>query len=220
VGQSGHDLPRVAAAAAAGEKKSLRAAERATPRVPRLRTAFRAQIGAYESARLKFVDEAGVTLAMTRPYGRAAPGERVVDAVPQHYGTRQTLLAALSLQGVGAPWVIDGAVDGDGFLLWVQHVLAPTLQAGDLVVMDNLKAHKVAGVEAALTARGARLLSLSPYSPDFNPIEQCWAKIKTGLRTAKARTLATLLAAMRQALATVTEADARAWFAHCGYAVH
>jgi transposase len=220
MGESCHALPGVAAAEAAGEKKSLHASERDTPRVQHLRAAFRAQSRPCQRARLKFVDEAGVTLALTRRSGRAAPGERVVDAVPQNYGTSQTRLAALSLRGVAAPWVIDGAVDGDAFLLWVQHVLGPTLQAGDIVVMDNLRAHKVAGVEEAIMARGARLLYLSPYSPDFNPIEQCWSKLKTSLRAAKARTLDTLLAAMRQALATVTEADARAWFAHCGYAVH
>lgn len=157
---------------------------------------------------------------MTRLSGRAAPGERVVDAVPQNYGTSQTMLAALSLSGVDAPWVIAGAVDGTVFRTWVEHVLGPTLQPGDMVVMDNLKVHKVAGVEEAIRARGARLLYLAPYSPDFNPIEQCWSKIKTFLRQAKARTSDTVFAAIGQALATVTTADAQAWFAHCGYAVH
>lgn len=146
-----------------------------------------------ESSRLKFVDEAGATCALTRLYGRAAPGERVVDAVPQNYGTSQTRLAALSLSGVAAPWVIEGAVDGDVFRIWVERALGPTLQPGDLVVMDNLKAPKVKGVEDAITARGARRLSRSPSSPAFNPIEQCWSKIKTFLRRAKARTLETLL---------------------------
>jgi transposase len=220
LGESRHALPRVAAAAAAGEKKSLHASARDTPRVQQLRRAFRAQSRPCQRARLKFVDEAGATRALTRRYGRAAPGERVVDAVPQNYGTSQTMLAALSLRGVAAPWVIDGAVDGDGFLLWVQKVLGPTLQAGDIVVMENLKAHKVKGVEEAITARGARLLYLSPSSPDFNPLELCWAQSKAFLRKAKARTLDTLLEALRQALVTVTAADARAWFAHCGYTVH
>jgi transposase len=220
MGEPRHALPRGAAAAAAGEKKSLHAAQRATPRVQLLRRAFRDQSRPCERARLEVVDEAGAHRAMPRGYGRAAMGVRVVEAAPQHYGTSQTVLAALSLGGVAAPWVIDGAVDGEGFLLWVQKVLGPTVQAGAIVVMDNLRAHKEQGAEAAITARGARRLSLSPYSPDFNPLEQGWAQIKTGLRTAKARTLATVLAAMRQALATVTAAAARAWFAHCGYAVH
>jgi transposase len=169
---------------------------------------------------LKFIDEAGVTLALTRLYGRARPGERVVDSVPQNYGSSQTMLACLSLDGVSAPLVIEGAVDGEVFLTWVREVLGPTLQPGDVVVMDNLTAHKVVGVEQSITARGARLVYLSPYSPDFNPIEQCWSKIKTFLRKAKARTIEVLLEAIKQALATISEADAQAWFAHCGYTVH
>lgn len=166
------------------------------------------------------MDEAGATCALTRLYGRAAPGERVVEAIPQNYGTSQTMLAALSLSGVAAPWVIEGAVDGDVFRIGVERVLGPPLQPGDLVVMDKLQAHRMKGVEDAITARGARLLYLSSYSPDFNPIEQCWSKSKTFLRHAKARTLETVLETIRRALATVTEADARAWFTHCGYAVH
>jgi transposase len=166
------------------------------------------------------VDGAGAPCALTRLYGRAAPGERGVDAAPQTYGTSQTRLAALSLSGVAAPWVIEGAVDGEVFRIWVGRVLSPTSRPGGLVVMDTLKAPKGKGVEDAITARGARLLYVSPYSPDFNPIERCRSKIKAFLRHAKARTPETLLEAIRQALATVTEADARAWCTQCGYAVH
>ena len=102
----------------------------------------------------------------------------------------------------------------------MREVLCPTLRTGDLVVADNLSAHKAAGVQEAIAAKGARLLYLPPYSPDLNPIEQCWSKIKTFLRAAKARTREALDAAVRRALATVTEADARAWFAHSGYVLH
>jgi transposase len=157
---------------------------------------------------------------MTRRYGRATPGQRVVDHVPNNYGANQTLLAALSLAGLDAPWVVDGAVNGAIFHCWVSEVLCPTLRPGDIVLWDNLSAHKVAGVEALLTARGARLLPLSPYSPDFNPIEPCWSKIKTSLRRAKARTLEALLDAIKQALDMVTAADIPGWFAHCGYPIH
>jgi transposase len=173
-----------------------------------------------EVAQLKFIDQAGATLALTRLYGRASPGERVVDSVPQNYGSSQTMLACLSLNGVNAEWVIEGAVDGEVFLTWVREVLGPTLEPGDVVVMDNLRAHKVVGVEQSISARGARLIYLSPYSPDFNPIEQCWSKIKTFLRAAKARTIEALLEAIKQALATISKEDAQAWFAHCGYTVH
>lgn len=110
---------------------------------------------------------------MTRRFGRATLGQRVVDSVLDNYGANQTMLAALSLDGLDAPWVVDGAVNGAIFHCWVSEVLCPTLQPGDIVLWDNLSAHKVAGVEELLTTRGARLLRLSPYSPDFNPIEPC-----------------------------------------------
>jgi transposase len=130
------------------------------------------------------------------------------------------MIAALSLDGLDAPWVVDGAVNGAIFHCWVSEVWGPTLQPGDIVLWDNLSAHKVAGVEELLATRGARLIRLSPYSPDFNPIEQCWSKIKTYLRRAKARTVEALIAAIKEALDTVTAADIRGWFEHCGYPVH
>ncbi len=157
---------------------------------------------------------------MTRRFGRATPGQRVVDSVPANYGSHQTLLAALSLEGLDAPWVVDGAINGALFHCWVTEVLCPTLQPGDIVLWDNLAAHKVAGVEERLATRGARLIRLSPYSPDFNPIEPCWSKIKTCLRRAKARTVEALLTAITEALDTITTTDIRGWFAHCGYPVH
>jgi transposase len=185
-----------------------------------LRTAFRETTQGLDVHRLKFVDESGVNLAMTRCFGRATPGQRVVDSVPDNYGANETLLAALSLDGLDAPWVVDGAINGAIFHCWVSEVLCPTLQPGDIVLWDNLSAHKVTGVEELLAARGARLIRLSPYSPDFNPIEQCWSKIKTCLRRAKARTVEALITAIKEALDTVTQADIRGWFVHCGYPVH
>ena len=185
-----------------------------------MRTAFREAVEGLDVRRLKFVDESGATLAMTRRYGRATPGQRVVDSVPDNYGTNQTMMAAVSLDGLDAPWVVDGAVNGAIFHCWVSEVLGPTLQPGDIVLWDNLSAHKVAGVEELLATRGVRLIRLSPYSPDFNPIEQCWSKIKTYLRRAKARTVEALIAAIKEALDTVTAADIRGWFEHCGYPVH
>jgi len=212
-------LPRFTASAAPGKKKSLYASERATERVQTLRTACRATGQPLDVHRLKFVDESGITLAMVRRYGRAAPGQRVVDHVPANYGSNYTLLAALSLEGLDAPWVVDGAINGAIFRGWVSAVLCPTLQPGDIVLWDNLSAPKVVGIEALLTARGARLLLLSPYSPDCNPIEPCWSKIKTALRRAKARTVDAWFEAVKQALDTITEADIRGWFTHCGYPI-
>ena len=205
---------------AAGKNKSLPAAERDTERVQTLRTAFRETVQNLDGHRLTCVDESGVNLAMTRRFGRATPGQQVVDSVPENYGSHETLLAALGLDGLDAPWVVDGAINGDIFHCWVSEVLCPTLHPGDIVLWDNLSAHKVAGVEELLARRGARLLWLSPYSSDFNPIEQCWSKLKTFLRRAKARTIEALITAIKEALDTVTATDIRGWFAHCGYPVH
>lgn len=175
--------------------------------------------------RLKFMDEAGVNLAMTRLFGRAPKGQRVVDAVPHNYGQSVTMLAALGVDGVTAAMTINGASDGDVFGVFVEPVLGPSLTPGDIVAGalwagDNLSAHKVAGSREAIESAGARLIYLPPYSPDLSPIEQCWSKLKSFLRTAQARTREALDEAITQAFATVSAADARAWFAHCGYALH
>lgn len=169
--------------------------------------------------RLKFIDEFGANLGLTRLCGRAAPGERVVEATPGYSGPHYTVVAALSHRGVQAPWVLDEAMDTAAFETYVQSVLAPTLRAGDIVLMDNLSAHKGERVRSLIEARGARVEYLPPYSPDLNPIEQCWSKVKTALRAAKARTVEALLAALSAAFRSVSRRDIQAWFAHCGYAV-
>jgi transposase len=165
---------------------------------------------------LKFVDESGVHLAMTRLYGRAPKGERVIGRVPQNYGQNVTILGALGLQGV---MTVDGPTDADVFRAYVKQVLAPTLAPGDVVVMDNLAAHKALGIQQAIARRRARVCYLPPYSPDLSPIEPCWGTVKTCLRTAKARAREALDTAITHALAMVTAADAFNWFAHCGYAL-
>lgn len=157
---------------------------------------------------------------MTRLFGRAARGERVIDSVPQNYGENITMLAALSVSGIVAPMTINGAVDGLVFTAYVEQVLCPTLCAGDVVVMDNLPAHKVKMIAELIEERGARLIYLPPYSPDLNPIEKCWSKIKTYLRRAKARTRAELEKALAEALLLVSSKDAIGWFRSCGYAIH
>jgi transposase len=170
--------------------------------------------------RLKFVDESGVNLAMTRLYGRAPRGERVIGSVPQNYGQNVTVLAALGRQGLQAMMTVEGATDAEVFRAYVQQVLGPTLAPGDIVVLDNLRAHKAVGIQQMLARRRVRLLYVPPYSPDLSPIEPCWSKVKTGLRTAKARTREALDTALGQALATVTAVDAHNWFRHCGYVLH
>lgn len=177
-------------------------------------------MAALDWTRLKFVDESGVTLALTRLFGRAPVGERAVGSTPQNYGQNVTLLGALGVSGLQALMSVAGPTNGDVFRVFVERVLGPTLQAGDIVVMDNLGAHKVVGIRQAIEERGARLVYLPPYSPDFSPIEPCWSKLKTCLRGLGARTPRKLARAIKKALATITTADARAWFAHCGYMVN
>jgi transposase len=176
-------------------------------------------VGALPVARLKFIDEAGIHLAMTRRFGRAPRGERVTDVVPQNHGRNVTVIGALSCHGIDAVMTIEGATDAAVFRAYVAQVLVPTLLPGDVAVMDNLGAHKVAGVREAIEATGARLLYLPPYSPDCSPIEPRWGKLKAVLRTAKARTREALDEALTLALDTITPSDAHGWFRHCGYAL-
>lgn len=164
-----------------------------------------------------FLDESGATTEMTRRYGRAPGNQRVGEAVPQGHWRTVTMLAALTAAGFEAPMTIESPTDGDIFLAYLEQVLCPRLRPGQIVILDNLAAHKVDGVQRLVESSGARLLYLPPYSPDFNPIEQAWSKIKQRLRAAKARTIEALDTAIADALSTITGENARAWFAHCGY---
>lgn len=157
---------------------------------------------------------------MTRLFGRAAKGVRVADAIPTNHGDNLTLIGSLSCTGLEAVMTINGPVNTMVFRAYVTQVLVPTLAPGDIVVMDNLGSHKVAGIREAIEAVGAHLVYLPPYSPDYSPIEPCWSKLKTFLRAAKARTREALEDAIRSAIDTITAADARGWFLHCGYALH
>lgn len=166
---------------------------------------------------LKFIDESGVHVGLTRLFGRASAGQRVVEATPGHSGTHYTLIAALSWHGVQAAWLLPGAMDREAFDVYIVQVLAPTLRRGDIVVMDNLSSHTGPRTRQFIEATGAQLEFLPPYSSDFNPIELCWSKVKQALRAAKARTLDSLLEALADAFASVSHADIEAWFAHCRY---
>ena len=144
-------------------------------------------------------------------------GERVAEATPQGHWKVLTTLGTMSLRGIEAAMTIESATDGDVFLAYLEQVLCPKLKPGDVVVMDNLSAHKVEGVRERIEATGAELLYLPPYSPDFNPIEQAWSKLKQRLRGAKARTAEALEQAVAEALEAITPDNASAWFRHCGY---
>jgi transposase len=156
---------------------------------------------------------------MTRRYGRAPRGERVRESVPRNYGTQTSLIGAISLSGVEAVMTVEGAVDTGVFDAYVEHVLRPTIRRGDVLVLDNLSAHHASRIEEVAEGCGARVIWLSPYSPDFSPIELMWSKIKTLMRAAKARTREELERALLAALALVTESDCFGWFGHCGYQV-
>jgi transposase len=168
---------------------------------------------------LIFLDESGVTTHMTRLWGRAPKGERMDEATPQGHWKVLTTLGALSLRGIEAAMTIESPTDGEVFTAYVEQVLCSQLKAGDVVVLDNLSAHKVEGIGQLIEGCGAQLLYLPPYSPDLNPIEQAWSKFKQCLRAAKARTAEALEQAVSQALKTITADNAVAWFRHCGYGI-
>ena len=220
-GKSEHDVSRVTPVKFAAKKKTLHDSQRDTPRVQRLRRQFQQRFLAEwlpNLRHLKFIDESGVHFGLTRLFGRAKPGQRVVEATPGQAGAHYTLLAALGWQGLNAPALLPGAIDGRAFEVYVAQGLLPTLRRGDIVLMDNLSSHKASRIRQLIESVGARLEFLPPYSPDWNPIELCWSKIKTVLRTAKAHTFETLVAALADAFGAVAKQDSEAWFAHCGYA--
>jgi len=169
--------------------------------------------------RLRFIDEAGSNLSLTRRYGRAPSGERVSERVPRNYGQQTSIISSVSLAGASATMTVAGAVDTAIFNVYVEQVLRPTIAAGDILVLDNLSAHRASAIEEVADECGASVLWLPPYSPDFSPIELMWSKIKAVLRAAKARTHEELEQALVTALKLVTAADCEGWFKHCGYQV-
>ncbi|HYP26455.1 MAG TPA: IS630 family transposase, partial [Blastocatellia bacterium] len=165
---------------------------------------YRRRVSGIDANRLIFIDEAAVNTAMTRHFGRAAPGERVVEEVPRNYGEQTSMISALGLRGLIATMTLEGAVDTLAFNAYLNEVLAPKLKPGDVVILDNLNVHKASRVEQVAAAPGAGVIWLAPYSPGYSPIEQCWSKIKQALRAAKARTREELEAALVKASELVT----------------
>lgn len=181
------------------------------------RAAFREQAQVLDAARFVWVDECGSHLSLTPLYARAPKGERARGTVPRNRGPNTTLVASLTLEGMGPAMTLEGALDAAAFGVYVEQVLAPTLRPEAIVVIDNLSAHKSERVRQAIEARGAQLWFLPAYSPDLSPIEEAFSKLKALLRRAAARTRDALEAAIRAALDAITPQDARGWFAHCGY---
>jgi transposase len=201
------------------KKKTLAAQEQQSPRVQAQRRAFKKKLAQVDPAHLVFVDENGATTAMTRTYGRAPQGERVRATAPGAW-QNVTLIVGLRTSGVVAPLALPGAVDSLVFQTYVQEALVPELRAGDVVVLDNLQAHKNRAVRAAVEAVGARVERLPVYSPDLTPIEEMFSKTKGYLRGVAARTTDTVITAMGAALERVTRSDIRGWFHdRCAYAM-
>ena len=167
--------------------------------------------------RLVFIDETGASTKMARLRGRAPRGERCRAAIPHGHWKTTTLTAGLRRSGVTAPMVLDGPMDGDAFLAYVRQVLVPELASGDIVVMDNLPAHKVSGVRQAIEAAGAELVYLPPYSPDFNPIEMAFARLKSSLRKAAARTIPELWEVIAECIDQFAPDECRNYFTAAGY---
>lgn len=184
-----------------------------------LREAWKERVKNISPERLLFIDETGAKTNMTRRHGRARRGVRALDSAPHGHWSATTLIGAIGIDGAKAPMVVDGATDTAVFMAYVEQVLVPALRPGMVVVMDNLSPHKSPGVEAMIHEAGAELWFLPPYSPDLNPIEKMWSKVKEMLRAAKARTEDELFRAIGTALDKVTPSDARGWFRHCGVAV-
>ncbi|WP_438503905.1 IS630 family transposase [Corallococcus exiguus] len=198
-------------------KKSLLASERRLAKNRRARRRYLATAAQLKPASLHFIDETAATLTMTRRYGRARRGQRARGYVPLGRRQQVTMIGDLTLQGVGPVLTFEGATNSDRFETYVREGLLPILKPDDVVVMDNLSVHHRPAVEQLIRSRKASLLFLPPYSPEFNPIESCWLKVKTRMRAIGARTHVALREAMREALASVRPQDAAAWFAYCGY---
>jgi transposase len=181
------------------------------------RRQWRAQTAGIDPARFVFVDETGAHTALSRLYGRAVKGQRVVGHVPQAHYHKTTLVSALRQDGVAAALVFEGATDTAAFQTYLEQVLVPTLRPGDVVVWDNLAAHTRDVMRQAVAKAGAVVWPLPPYSPDFNPIEKLWSKVKAWLRKVGARTQEALWEAIGQALQAVVPEECQHYFAHCGY---
>jgi transposase len=193
------------------------ASEQTRPDVTRARQAWQAQQPEVALERLVFLDETWASTNLTPPRGRSPVGTRCLGQAPYGHWKTTTVVCALRCDGLVAPWVIDGPINGQTFRTWVEAVLVPVLQPGDIVVLDNLGSHKVAGIEEAITAAGAQLRFLPPYSPDLNPIEQVFSKMKTYLRKAARRTVEELWSVIGGVMDDFPPDECERYIRHAGY---
>jgi transposase len=216
-GQRDDDVENPGPARADTEKKSLHASEQQRPDIAQARQAWQAGQSCLDVDPLVFVDETWASTTMTPLRGRAPKGRRCVGRAPYGHWRTSTFVGALRQRGLVAPLVLDGPINGSAFRAWVEQFLVPELQPGDIVVLDNLGSHKVAGIAAAIEAAGAQLRYLPPYSPDYNPIEQVFAKLKSLLRNTAARTVETLWTAIGCLLGQFAADECGRYIRHAGY---
>jgi transposase len=195
------------------QKKTLGATERNEEK----RSAFRERLEGVDPERLVFVDESSTNIAMVPRYARAPKGERAFGKAPRNWGKNVTLISSITLSGMGPSMSIQGSSDTESFSLYMREILAPSLKSGQIVLMDNLSVHKAGWVRDLIERKGCRLWLLPSYSPDMNPIEEAFSKVKNLIRKAKARTLEALFAVTARALEAISEEDARGFFQDCGY---
>ena len=198
-------------------KKTLYPAGQQKREVKHARRVWQAVCSKWNYWRLIFLDESSISTAMTRLYGRGKKGQRVRDYVPDCRWEAKSILSSIRFNGEIESFVYDGALTGELFKAWVKERLCPTLRKGDIVIMDNLSSHKVTGIEEMIRSVGATVKYLPPYSPDMNPVERMWAKMKSILKKMKGRTEDELVQAIKEALDEVSQEDIAAWFRHCGY---
>jgi transposase len=197
------------------KKKTIEASERKEEE----RQKFREQTKDIDTSKLRIIDETGSNLALTRHYARSPRGKRARGIIPRNRGKNVTMITDLSLCGLGEAFMIDGAVNGELFETYIEHIFIPTLSSGEIVLMDNLSAHKGEKVRQLIEAKGCQLLFLPAYSPDLSPIEEAFSKLKAVLRGIGPRTRDDLYKAIEYAITTITASDASGWFWHCGYQV-
>jgi transposase len=201
------------------KKKTFHASEQKRPDVEKAREVWKEEKATEDATDFVFLDESSINTGFSRLYGRSPIGERLFDYVPDCRWETMTVLSSLRLDGTTETLVFEGALNGEMFKGYVEECLAPSLKKGDVVIMDNLSSHKVEGLREIVEERGARIEYLPPYSPDLNPVENMWSKIKSQLRKTKERCKEILFEAIGAALRTITKQDAKGWFEHCGYCV-
>lgn len=199
------------------KKKTYRAAQRDREDVQRQRIEFLEIVGAIVAGRFVFIDEAGCQLGMDRRYSRSPRGVRAHCKRPFYRGEQINLIGAVAANGLRCLWEVTGTVNGAMFTAFVENGLAPKLRRNDVVIMDNLPGHKVAGVRRAIENRGAQAVFLPPYSPELNPIELLWSKLKEAIRSHAPKTTRAFSRALRVAMNSITQRDIHNWFQHCGY---